>query len=463
MISSLVTVEGRIRMDYELRLVVEKVAVSSQEVLQRDTVKIYDVKPPESILDLGLRHAEQISLLENIQNSLLAEQSKLIDIDQKTCPNCGQKLSRNGYRQSKFHAVFSDHKLRIQKHRCNNPECRWQSTPTVTSEFGTNIHPDLAKLQCEQGALFSYREAQRNLEQLNTYHRSVNNHTQIGRLTDRVGELLSDQHLSPPADEARAQPAEELIVQVDGGHIPIKDKGKRSFEALSAVVYRPESLHELDRHHREIVSKSCALSAKDDELATIKTFVLNAAYKQGMTQNTAVTALADGAKNCWSVISSLKPHCKKLKPILDWFHIAKKFQNVKNALGEKFEDSLVSCKWEIWHGKTKEGLTKLEMLMVNISDPQKQSKLKGLYDYLKRNRTYIVNYDERQESNQTFTSQVAESHIESIINARHKKTGKMQWSREGAHNVLQIRAEMISKEWPEHWQEVVLSALEAVA
>ena len=445
-------------MDYEMRIVVEKVAVASQEVVQRDTLKIYDVTPPESILELGLRHAEQISLLEKIQNSLLAEQAKLIDPEHNTCPKCGQPLSRNGYKQSKFHAVFSDHKLRLQKHRCKSPECGWQSAPTVVSEFGTNIHPDLAKLHCEQGALFSYREAQSNLEKLNTYHRSVNNHTQIGRLTDRVGELLSENHLVPPTDECLPPPAEELIVQVDGGHIPIKDKGKRSFEALSAIVYRPESVQEIDKHHREITNKSCALSAKDDELATIKTFVLNAALKQGMTEDSVVTALADGANNCWSVISSLKPHCKQLKPILDWFHIAMKFQTVKNALGESFEGALASCKWEIWHGKVKEGLAKLEMLMVNLSDSKKQSKLQGLYDYLKRNQTYIVDYGQRKDANQTFTSQVAESHIESIINARHKKTGKMQWSQEGAHNVLQIRAEMISQEWPRHWQEVVLSA-----
>jgi len=35
----------------------------------------------------------------------------------------------------------------------------------------------------------------------------------------------------------------ELIIQVDGGHIPIQDPEKRSFEALSAIVYRPENLH----------------------------------------------------------------------------------------------------------------------------------------------------------------------------------------------------------------------------
>ena len=78
--------------DYELRVVVEKVSVSSQEVVQRDTLKVYDVKAPGSILELGLRHQEQISLLEKVQNSVLAAQSKLIDTGYDVCPKCGQKL-----------------------------------------------------------------------------------------------------------------------------------------------------------------------------------------------------------------------------------------------------------------------------------------------------------------------------------------------------------------------------------
>jgi len=77
-----------------------------------------------------------------------------------------------------------------------------------------------------------------------------------------VGAILSEQHLIPPADESRAQPAQELILQIDGGHIPIQDKGKRSFEALSAVVYRPESLQVVDQHHREIANKTCAIEPK---------------------------------------------------------------------------------------------------------------------------------------------------------------------------------------------------------
>ena len=65
--------------EYTLRVIVEKVAVKSQEVVQRDTITTYEIKPPTSIVDLGLRHAKQIALLEEIQSVLLEEQVALID------------------------------------------------------------------------------------------------------------------------------------------------------------------------------------------------------------------------------------------------------------------------------------------------------------------------------------------------------------------------------------------------
>ena len=82
-----------------------------------------------------------------------------------------------------------------------------------------------------------------------------------------------------------------------------------------------------------------------------------------------------------------------------------------------------------------------------------------LYNFLKRNQQYIVNYEQRKQASLTFTSQVAESHIESLINARQKRSKKMQWSRDGAHQVLQIRAKMESNEWNTLWQDTVIAAL----
>ena len=450
-------------MDYELRIVVEKVTVSSQEVVQRDTITSYALQCPTSIGELGLRHGEQIALLEKIQDLLLTEQSVLITHDMHVCPTCGNPLKKNGYKASDFHAVFSDHTVHRQNHHCSNPDCRWHSTPTIKSLFGSNIHPDLAILHCEQGAWYSYREAEKNLETWNGHPRRVNNHMHIKRMTDKVGAVLSEQNQLAPAAAECPRPAQDVIIQIDGGHIPIQEKDQRSFEALSAMVYRPEHLQAVDHHHRQIMEKTCVISAMDDHLHTMKAYLLTAARKQGMSHDTKVIALADGAKNCWSVIAAIPPECGTLAFILDWFHIAQKFQQVKKALGEAFTTALESAQWKLWHGHPQEALTKLAILRDNLTDEGHRSTLTGLYEYLHRNQAYLVNYDAREQANQTYTSQVAESHIEALINARHKRTKKMQWTREGAHHVLQIRAMMASEEWESKGQDAVLLALGAAA
>ncbi len=97
-------------------------------------------------------------------------------------------------------------------------------------------------------------------------------------------------------------------------------------------------------------------------------------------------------------------------------------------------------------------------------------------DNIQTIKTYLINValkqgisketkvtNEREWPNKTYTSQVAESHIDSLINARHKRTKKMQWTHEGAHHVLQIRAMMASDNLELNCQDTVLSALGAVA
>ena len=303
------------------------------------------------------------------------------------------------------------------------------------------------------------RKAQTNLEQLNVARRPVNNHNKIKQITTEVGALLAKENLKPLTVVEDAASTPEVSIQVDGGHIPIKEQDKRSFEALSAVAYRPENLRRIDQHHGEIVHFSCALSAKDDELVTMKTYILNAALKQGMTETTQVSALADGALNCWSVILSLAPDCQQILCIWDWFHIAMRFQHVGGAVEDAYKQTLSRVKSTLWHGKPDEALSKLKILMTNVANDLKRSKLEKLSDYLKNNQAELVNYEQREQQNKTSTSQVAFSHIESIINDRYKNSKKMPWTRSGADNVLQITGMVTSNEWDDNWQTPVLSAL----
>jgi len=59
---------------------------------------------------------------------------------------------------------------------------------------------------------------------------------------------------------------------------------------------------------------------------TIKIYLINAALKQGVSGNEG-DWIGDGANNCWSGSSIIKPGVHFVK-VLDWFHIGKRL-NVK--------------------------------------------------------------------------------------------------------------------------------------
>jgi len=53
----------------------------------------------------------------------------------------------------------------------------------------------------------------------------------------------------------------------------------------------------------------------------------------------------------------------------------------------------------------------------------------------------------KQSAGLIFTSQMAESTVESLINQRCKGQQHMRWSREGLHALLQIRSAVNSNDW----------------
>ena len=63
--------------EYALRIVVEKIDVSNQEnVIQRNEITTVAIKNPKHIIDLGLRHAEQIDLIQKLQDHLILRNFK---------------------------------------------------------------------------------------------------------------------------------------------------------------------------------------------------------------------------------------------------------------------------------------------------------------------------------------------------------------------------------------------------
>lgn len=418
------------------------------EVLESLILRSDEIKKPITIKDLGYLHEEQIALIQSIQDIKLHYETLLLNQNNE-CPKCGNKTKSNGTRQSNFHAALTDHKVKIQKRHCS---CGWNSPDTVDSLYGSSSHPDLIEKQVIQGAENSYRQASRYLNAESKSNRSINNDDRIRRNISHVGDIIEKQKLKPVKTVRQNKAVKELISVIDGGHLKSKVNDSRSFEAMIATVYCPENLCKVDKHHNKITHKTSVASALSDHQKTIKQLIINACRKEGSNNRvTQITCLTDGANNCWSIANSLKSCCKKLINVLDWFHITKRFTTINNSVDVSFKEKLEKVKWFLWHGNAENALERLAQLQ--LEDKKQLPALQKLYEYLERNKSYISNYQERQTANLPFASTIAESSVNELINTRQKNNKKMQWTREGAHHILQIRTSRFSKTWNQDWEK----------
>ena len=316
--------------------------------------------------------------------------------------------------------------------------------------FGSAIHPDLLEKQALQGGKESYEKSSVTLNAESAGKRAVNSHSQIYRSVKNVGQKLEEIKRSPYYAKG-ATAATSLLANIDGGHIKERGNG-RSFEAMVASIYRPESLAYVNKNHNIITSKTSVASAKDDKQLTMKALFRSACRAQGMVATTQVTCLADGAENCWSIAHSIEPDCAQVDFVLDWFHVGMKFKNI--AIPEEHNVLYDKVKWHLWHGRPTTALIRLEQLKALIDDDSTLMKLNKLALYISNNKEGIVSYETRKRNGLVYTSNLAEGTVNNLINERQKGKQKMLWGREGAHNVLQIRSSVESKSWKTDWKKV---------
>lgn len=434
-----------------LRFVAEYYDVETGETISSTLVREDCMKKPTTIKDLGYLHTEQIELIQSIQDIKLAYETQLIN-QETTCPQCGGNTKANGFKKSKFHAALTDHEVKLQCRRC---ACGWLSESTVDGLYGSSLHPDLVEKQIVQGVENSYRQASRQLNAESKQNRRINNDDRIRRniaVTAKWLETFNMKSLEPTTQEKAAK---QLITVIDGGHLKSNAKYGRSFEAMIATVFNPDNLVRIDNHHNEIIKKTSVASALGDKQESIKKLLRNACIKEGANKEvTQITCLTDGAANCWSIAHSLKPQCKNLVTILDWFHITKRFTIINNHIDYELKEKLEKVKWFLWHGKLNESMQRLDEIKLTVDNEKLLIELQELAGYVNRNKEYLINYQERYANHLPFTSTYAESSVNAVINTRQKNDKKMQWSREGAHCVLQIRTSIFSKTWQKDWENI---------
>jgi hypothetical protein len=429
---------------------------NSKESLNEVCVLESTLEAPTNCLNFSIGMKNQIKLIQEVQNNVLNEKVKILEHGKAgVCPNCPGKLVKGGKQTTTFHDVFTDHRVAFQRFKCK--KCNYETTCTVRQLLGTIQSGELQKIQSELGATHTYRESERLLDMFSGGERYINNHDRIKQVSESVGNALSKITQAEKEIVAVAE-VKELVLNIDGGHIKTTEDGLRSIEAMTSVIYQPEAIKSNKKDtYNHIESKNCSASICDDNQEQMICSTIVAALKQGLGKSTHVTALCDGAANCWNVAEAIRPLCGSMTSILDWFHVAMKIENI--SLPEQLKEKLLNVKWHLWRGKIDEALDRLTQLVTLAKDEKHIDRINKLYNYITNNSAKIVNYEERQKAGLVFTSNLAESTVESLINRRCKGRQHMRWSREGLNPLLQIRAALHSQgEWSNKWQSAVLNA-----
>ena len=115
-------------MSDQYRIIVECNSSSASKT-KEIIIEEMEITAVDNIFGLGFRHNKQIELLQKLQDAFLSMQTEYLCEDIEFCPRCGNKLSRQGFEESDFHSVFTDHKVKTRRLKCN--KCDWKSIPSI--------------------------------------------------------------------------------------------------------------------------------------------------------------------------------------------------------------------------------------------------------------------------------------------------------------------------------------------
>ena len=241
--------------------------------------------------------------------------------------------------------------------------------------------------------------------------------------------------------------APAVIIGLDGGYVRSRHRRpERNFEVIAGKVIDADGTQ-----HRFAF-------ARNGE--SVEQFA-RALVRAGVRGHTPTTVLSDGDAGLRNLQRCVLPEATA---VLDWFHIAMRFEHVLQAgtgldagtvdalLGEPCRRQIERAKWRLWHGRWRDCLVKLasvyrwtkaRSIRDVVSVQTLQRHLQDLLAYLEANRSGLVNYGARRRRREPISTAFVESAINEIVARRMIKKQQMRWNRWTVQPFLDVRAAVL--------------------
>jgi hypothetical protein len=301
----------------------------------------------------------------------------------------------------------------------------------------------------------------------------------VEQVATRIDSELGDEQSSyiegcPAEWEELPEPAEPIVMGIDGGYVHAREGKNRKAGPFEIIV-----------------GKSMGGGKPTKRFGFVNTYdtkpkrrVYEVLKSQGMQMNQQVIFLSDGGDDVRNLQLYLNPYAEYL---LDWFHITMRltvlgqlakgvalqtesFDGKKTQLPseeeeeepspsiptlEELERQLERIKWYLWHGNVfralqiGEGLEDdLELLEGKDVSIQKMFQaVREFNGYIAANESYVVNYGDRYRNGEIISTAFVESTVNEVISKRFVKKQQMRWTKKGAHNLLQVRIQVLNDDF----------------
>lgn len=421
----------------------------------REEIALLD-KSTDELEDIGLGLAESKTILENIQTLLVNYQVKAYVKKHRYCTSCGHACRKKGTYPLIYRTLFGD--IDLSSPRFYNCSCEKNVPKTfspLTELFHCHISPERLYLETKWASLIPFEKTVSMLKDVLPIDKKLNPATvrnHLIQVAQREEAALAEERFMFVEGcqnewDSLPVPQSPIAVGLDGGYLRSWEDRKTHFEVIAGKSMPGDGEHK----YFAFVDTYEQAKPKRRLFETLK--------GQGLQFNQSLEFFSDGAQNLKDLQQFLSPISKHY---LDWFHITmritvltqylKGMVKVDKLLAGQLQDELQKIKWYLWHGNIYQALNWIDSFEdTTYCTENGYANLKGFKKhaeefcvYIRNNEHLITNYGERYRNGEIFTSSFVESTINEVVARRFCKKQQMQWSKKGAHCMLQTRTKVLN-------------------
>jgi hypothetical protein len=431
-----------------------------------DAVEVAVVeKRTERPEDLGLSITDGKALMAAVQQRVVNAQVTSWTEQHRCCEACGTHRRSRGSHPVLFLTLYGDVKFASPRlHRC--PCQSLAGTATVSplrNLLPDYVAPERLYLEARWESLVPYAAVAGLLADILPITAGANAtmvREHVLHVAERVEAELAEERAcfidGCPAEWAKLPiPEGRIAVGLDGGYVRDWQDRKTNFEVIVGRSV-PE-----DRDARY-------LGLVHDYDTKPRRRLFDVLTSQGLQANQDVTFLTDGGEEIHALTELVTPRSEH---VLDWFHItmrvtvleqyARGIAHHDEAARTRLLAELERSNWLLWHGNQHRAQEAIEILEDDVDglevDYPNLCKFARSVDefavYIRSNTASLINYGERFQADERISSCLAESTVNAVISKRFAKCQQMQWTKRGAHLLLQTRTRALDGTLRPHFEK----------